>query len=47
MKPLDIYLYLVGVVQLTACAVGIFAVKRYLKKHPPEKKQAGEDRPAD
>jgi len=47
MKPLDIYVYLVGVVHLTTCAVTIFLVKRYMKKHHPEREQAGEDRPAD
>ena len=47
MKPLDIYVYIVGIVYWTTFVVGICLLKRHMKKHPPENKQAGEDRPAD
>jgi hypothetical protein len=47
MKPWDIYVYIIGIVHLTTCVVTIILVKRHMNKHYPEKKQAGEDRPAD
>jgi cytochrome bd-type quinol oxidase subunit 1 len=47
MKPLDIYVWIVGIVYWSTFAVAIFLLRRYIKKNPPKEKQAGEDRPAD